>query len=170
MQCFLPQDEKAGKPEANNHVPAWRASWKDLGVQSGTAEKDGTLFNFHRTQQPGVYLFELTPRPDAKTSSRDTANETWRAVAYNVEPQRESDLRRTGKSQLERFGSLYGVDSGQPVVEPDKRTDLSENPWFYLVFLAILLAEQALAVRLSYHLRGTELTVPARPMTRTQAA
>jgi hypothetical protein len=35
-----------------------------------------------------------------------------------------------------------------------RRTDLSESPWFFLLLLGILVAEQALAVQLSFHLKG----------------
>ena len=34
--------------------------------------------------------------------------------------------------------------------------DASESPWLYLFFLVILVVEQALAVHLSFHLKGNE--------------
>ena len=37
-----------------------------------------------------------------------------------------------------------------------RQTDLSESPWFYLVILAVLVLEQAMAVHLSFHLKGSE--------------
>ena len=42
-----------------------------------------------------------------------------------------------------------------------RSSDLSESPWFFLLLLGILVAEQALAVHLSFHLRGNEALAPA---------
>ncbi|HZU34328.1 MAG TPA: hypothetical protein VFA18_00380, partial [Gemmataceae bacterium] len=135
MKCYLPQDNRAGVAiKTDNNTPPWRSTWKDLGAQSGTLDKEGTTFRFAQGQEPGIYLFELSTRPDPMQEAKSD----WRAVAYNVEPSKESDLRRAGKAELERFGNVYGMDTGEAVVEPDQRTDLSENPWFYLLFLAIL--------------------------------
>ena len=36
----------------------------------------------------------------------------------------------------------------------DKKSDLSESIWLFVVFAVVLLIEQAMAVRLSYHTRG----------------
>ena len=41
--------------------------------------------------------------------------------------------------------------------------DLSESPWLYLVILLVLIAEQAMAVRLSFHTRPAEAAAPAGP-------
>jgi hypothetical protein len=41
-----------------------------------------------------------------------------------------------------------------------KRKDMSEAPWLYLVILIILIVEQALAVHLSFHLKGNEAQLP----------
>ena len=37
-----------------------------------------------------------------------------------------------------------------------KTDDLSESPWLFLILLLVLVAEQALAVHLSFHLKNTE--------------
>jgi hypothetical protein len=68
-----------------------------------------------------------------------------------------------GRVQVLAAGSERFKDLGQ------RQTDLSESPWFYLFFLAILIAEQALAVRLSFHLKGSEAPLPA-SLTRSAAA
>jgi hypothetical protein len=52
-------------------------------------------------------------------------------------------------------------ESGWGTALADRHSDLSESPWFYLVFLIILVVEQALAVHLSFHLKGQE-GVPVR--------
>ena len=43
----------------------------------------------------------------------------------------------------------------------NRQTDMSESAWFFLVFLIVLVIEQALAVHLSFHLRGNEALPPA---------
>ena len=53
---------------------------------------------------------------------------------------------------LRNPGSGWGADLA------NRQNDLSESPWFFLGFLLLLIAEQALAVRLSYHLPGKEET------------
>ena len=50
-----------------------------------------------------------------------------------------------------------------------RKSDLSESPWFFLVLLAILVAEQALAVHLSFHLKGDQSDV-LNQLTRPPAA
>ena len=52
----------------------------------------------------------------------------------------------------------------------ERRADLSESPWLYLLLLLVLLAEQAMAVRLSYHLTGAEASPTVALGTRTAAA
>ncbi len=38
---------------------------------------------------------------------------------------------------------------------------MSEAPWLYLIILICLIVEQALAVHLSFHLKGNEAQMPA---------
>ena len=56
-----------------------------------------------------------------------------------------------------RENSVYFLSSG---TSPDsivaRQSDLSENPLLFLIFLAVLVAEQALAVHLSFHLKASE--------------
>jgi len=47
--------------------------------------------------------------------------------------------------------------------------DASESPWVYLFFLLVLVVEQALAVHLSFHLKGKE-TVPGATAAQAPAA
>ena len=42
-----------------------------------------------------------------------------------------------------------------------KHNDFSESPWLFLIILLVLVAEQALAVHLSFHLKGNEALPPA---------
>jgi hypothetical protein len=47
----------------------------------------------------------------------------------------------------------------------NKQSDLSDLAWFFLLFIVVLVTEQALAVHLSYHLRGAENQMPAQAVT-----
>ena len=107
-------------------------------------------------REPGVYDFELTPKADGL---RDVVS-----LAYNVDAEHEADLARTDSGKLQREpskdakkGSVALLSPGDAL--PDFKTneqDVSERPWLYLVALLILVAEQAMAVHLSYHLKGGE--------------
>ncbi len=157
----LPQEQKRNregqpippKPQDRPNVRlATRGEhqWLDYGVSPAGAS------------EPGVYSFALTPKNDGPAEGF--------AVAYNVDAEHESDLTRTAKEKLERTedakdskkGKVALVPSGEPV--PDFKTqekDISELAWLYLVALLILVAEQAMAVHLSYHLKGADAHAPA---------
>src|SRR5262249_60210654 len=116
-------------------------------------------------RQPGLYLFDLARREEPGTPGGPSQMEQ-RAFVFNVDA-RESDLRRAAKEDLEGIASGVQVrnpGSGWAAELANRQHDLSEWPWFYLIFLLILVAEQALAVHLSFHLKGSEAASP------TQAA
>ena len=127
-------------------------------------QREGLLdFTFNQTAKPGSWFFEFFPNapPDAK----DTPATEVEAYAFNVDAQAEGDLRRTSREKLEanRFASdpragkiaLWSPGDNYDSLK-NRSPDASESPWLYLLFLIILIAEQALAVHLSYHLRGSE--------------
>jgi hypothetical protein len=153
----------AKKPAAGAETGAQRSDLEYLGDQSGT-EKDGRVtFRFQDALRPGTYVLALELRPD----QGGAAKKEWRAYAYNVDAKNESDLRRFNTQELVRFsddGKVVGV--GATPVPALKQTDLSESAVFYLVFLLILVAEQAMAVHLSFHLRGSEAALPAQALKR----
>jgi hypothetical protein len=123
--------------------------------------KDNVLtLDFRDSRQPGVYTFELYP------TAKDNAPGTTeiRAFAFNLDSARESDLRRAARDKLEharardsRAGTILLRSPGDTFeAYKNKMPDASESPWLYLFFLVILIVEQALAVHLSFHLRGNE--------------
>jgi hypothetical protein len=61
---------------------------------------------------------------------------------------------------------------GDPMdVFKNREPDASESPWLYLLFILILVVEQALAVHLSFHLKGGDMAAPsARPAVAPAAA
>jgi hypothetical protein len=169
MRCFLqqgPRDAEAPKPASDSAPPAATpAGWKDLGEQPGVVHGERLSFYFERALRPGVYHFELVERAGMGGEPKLER----RAFAYNVDTRNESDLRRVARDDLERLGRLHapGLASFNDLI--DRQSDLSESAWFYLLFLFILVAEQALAVHLSFHLKGTEAQLTAQAL-RPQAA
>jgi hypothetical protein len=124
---------------------------------------------FGEARKPGLYLFDFT-RQGEEQAPAGTGRTDQRAYVFNVDP-KESDLRRAAKEDLERVAAGVRVrnpGSGWATELANRQSDLSESTWFYLVFLVILVLEQALAVHLSFHLKGSE-AAPAGPTPRPQA-
>jgi hypothetical protein len=131
--------------------------------------KDNLLtLDYHSTREPGVYTFEFFP------NDKDNTNQTEiRAFAFNIDAAKESDLRRASRDKLEyprardnKAGTILLRSPGDTYeAYKNKMPDASESPWLYLFFLVILIVEQALAVHLSFHLKGNE----AAPGTTTPA-
>jgi hypothetical protein len=123
------------------------------------AEGSRRPFAFRQTREPGVYLFEFDvppppPKPGAKPAE---GSKEYQAHALNVDTLAEGDLRRVSRDELE--AAVPGAGFHTPLTKDiadvirNKPRDLSESAWLYLLLLLILIAEQAMAVRLSYHLR-----------------
>lgn len=131
-----------------------------LGELTGPETAGKLLFQFDNTQKPGIYYFDLTQRGDGTSEPKVER----RGFAFNVDAINESDLRRAARSDLDRGGNsgIYLNTPGTPPPWADRKTDLSESAWFYLLFLVILIIEQALAVHLSFHLKGSETPAPAK--------
>ncbi len=121
--------------------------------------KDNMLVLDFRDTEPGVYTFELYPNSKDATGQAEV-----RSYAFNLDAGKESDLRRVARDKLERprardskAGTILLRAPGDTYEEyKNKMPDASESPWLYLLFLVILVVEQALAVHLSFHLRGSE--------------
>jgi hypothetical protein len=160
----LPVKAPAGKDGAARPVGS-----KDLGELLGSVAGDIVSFKFpeDRTARPGVYQFELAMRGDMGAEGK---KETV-AFAFNVDTARESDLRRVSWDELGKYGTVHAPDDGSLANLVDRQSDLSESAWFYLLFLLILVVEQALAVHLSFHVKGDDaLPVPRGLRTQATAA
>jgi hypothetical protein len=155
-----------------HYLPEAQAEDKSAGASQSGVETNGRLrFEFDQALKPGIYKFEFTQKgADAAGQPR---TET-RAFAFNVDTAGESDLRRASKTELERIAptnvKLHAVGSGLGNDVSDHKNDLSETAWLYLLFLIILVAEQALAVHLSFHLKGNEAAPPAQAVRPTATA
>jgi hypothetical protein len=160
---FVPEDrdEQPGRPDGEG--PAGKGMGPvDLKEQVGSVAGGRVTFVFDEARKPGLYRFELTPRGEEGGTSPAPRVET-RAQVFNVDPV-EGDLRRAARDDLEKVAPgvrLRVPGSGWAAELTDRRTDASESAWFYLLFLLVLVAEQALAVHLSFHLREGEASAPA---------
>jgi hypothetical protein len=125
--------------------------------------KDGSLqLNFNNNKRPGAYLFAMTwQKRDGDPVSAPAEKPEYFAEAFNLNTAREGDLRRTNADEFKssaKGAELHSVeDSGWLEGLKQKQTDLSSGRWIYLVLLLMLIFEQALAVRLSYHRNAENL-------------
>jgi hypothetical protein len=135
---------------------------KPLGDQPLAATPGGPVFDFTEGRDAGVYVFELThfTGPDGETEKKQ-----YLAAAFNVDAQREGDLRRANRDDLAQYAPKVPVHSPDDTswvnALKQKRDDFSTRRWLYLFILLVLVAEQAMAVRLSFHTRPEDLDVHA---------
>ncbi len=132
------EDVKIGEPEGQLH--------------------DGQLhFKMTKNTQPGVYISKLV---DDNTPDKTLA---LFAHAFNVDTDLEGDLQRVSSDDLDKDyvapneGAVKPAAVGtQDDVLISRVNDFSESPWLFLIFLFVLVAEQALAVHLSFHMKGDD--------------
>lgn len=119
-------------------------------------QKENILnLNFNEAKKPGVYIFTLTRQ------TGDTTTPEYLAEAFNLDAEHEGDLRRANSDEFKSTAKGADLHSSEDLgwLEglKQKQTDLSSGRWIYLVILLVLISEQALAVRLSYHTRPENL-------------
>ena len=141
---------------------------QDLREQVGTVQGQRLSFTFAEGHKPGVYRFEFTPQGPAANKAGGRVES--QSMAFNVDTAAEGDLRRASRDDIESAApgaALHSPGSGLADLLREKKSDLSESPWLYLFILMILVAEQAMAVRLSYHLSGNGAATAVNLGTRT---
>lgn len=139
-----------------------------FGVDKG----EQLVFTFARTGEPGLYVSKLFGDNDSKPLAE------WGHV-YNVDSASEGRLDRVSLDELsknllratEKEGQIR-FETPQALGEElvNRQADLSEWVLFYLAIMFVLVVEQALAVHLSFHLRGGEAQAPAAVAQSTRAA
>ncbi len=167
---FQPQpdlDPKEGQPRP--------ATLQEIGTQPLPLNNNVLSFAFNATQKPGVYTFAFFPQ----AANAVEPPPEIQSYAFNVDASAESNLRRAAKDKLERnkpvgaesqVGKIALRSPGDDYAAfKNKQPDASESPWLYVFILLILVVEQALAVHLSFHLKGNEL-VPAAAKPQAAAA
>lgn len=161
---FKPEVTEGLKGKADNEAQA--RGLQDMGKQDGTIVGDRVKFTFNDARKPGVYVLDFFPRTEESVDPKPES----RGLAFNIDARSEGNLRRAvsedivqavAGSERRDYVRFYTLGSDSFTDLKGKEADLSEGPWLYLIFLLILLAEQALAVHLSYHLRGNQAAPPA---------
>ena len=153
--------EKDGAPAGGNDVK--------IADIKPTSITDGRLtFLLENIHVSGNYKIVLSLKGD--TGGANQARTEERAFSFNVDTNAEGNLQRATREQLD--GGAPGAalhtpldDTALKKVLANRPSDWSESPWLFLLFLAILVAEQALAVHLSFHLRGSEAQLPSQAVT-----
>lgn len=117
-------------------------------------------------RRPGALLFTLTRlRQEGDPPSEPAEKPEYVAAVFNIDSQREGDLARargTDLAELARGSQIHAAaDVDWLNALKQKPTDLSSGRWLYLFIFLILVLEQAMAVRLSYHSRPEDVAVHA---------
>jgi hypothetical protein len=138
--------------------------------QFGKDDKDGKIvFSMTRHNEPGRYEYDLV---DENAQGKLIAKYSH---AFNVDTKKEGELARVNSDELERelvmkVNELANSKDAVRIVAPGtldetlvpKQEDFSESPWLFLILLLVLVAEQALAVHLSFHLKSADDLPPVR--------
>lgn len=134
----------------------------DFGSQSmESTDKDTFTLNVTDTARPGVYLSTLSALRSGSAETVDAPD--YRAAAFNVDAAIEGDLKRATTDDLLQYAP--GAQVHSPIETEwleglkNKSRDLSEYGTLFLVFLLLLIFEQALAVKLSYHSSAIDRTI-----------
>ncbi|MDY3558353.1 BatA domain-containing protein [Gemmata sp. JC673] len=111
---------------------------------------------------PGAYLFSLTRLKGDKDPPGTPAEQPdYAAVAFNVDAMREGDLRRANTDDLAQWTNKAPIHNTEDLSWLDdfkqKPSDMSSRRWLYFLLLLVLIAEQAWAVRMSYHTKPEDL-------------
>lgn len=162
---FIPE------PNAENATDKAAKNEIDLRDQVGVSQGQRWLFTFNEARKPGVYRFEFAPQ--AATDSKGTVGRAEsQAFAFNVDTLAEGDLRRATRDDIEAAApgaDLHTPGSGLAELLKERPSDFSEWPLIFLIILLVLVLEQAMAVRLSYHMSGNDASSAIRLGTRTTA-
>ena len=133
------------------------------------APKRPFQLKFNDTKVPGVYLFALTrkkegvaPAPAGGAAPDPLGDIDAVGAAFNVDALIEGDLRREATDELQKHTNKAPVYSAEDInfltdTLKQKPADYSSKRWLYLLILLVLIAEQAWAVRISYHTKPEDL-------------
>jgi hypothetical protein len=154
---FYSEDAKNNKatfkPIGEDVMPDKGGSY-NLVAQDGKTEPGIYVYRFaEKRAEPGKGAVEGSFRPD------------FRVLPYNVDALAEGNLARANSDDITQIAAKAPLhtasdsDDSLKTALLAKKRDLSENPWIYFVMLLVLIFEQAMAVRLSFH--TAEASAPA---------
>jgi hypothetical protein len=173
--AFTPQPEAEGRAAPDAAAAAGPPPVEKLGTLPLPLKDNVLTFTFNQSRRPGVYAFTFFP---AASGAAEPVPEPH-AYAFNVDAAREGDLRRAPAEKLERRSNPGDPRAARVSLRSpgdsfeqfrNRQPDASESPWLYLLFIVVLTVEQALAVHLSFHLKGNEAAPPAAAGPRAGAA
>jgi hypothetical protein len=150
QRYYQPDNEKPEKPGKTKEF-------------QGKQERGNWTFRIEGCVEPGYYESTLV-YGDGAPAIPATA---W-GHAFNVDTKSESNLQRVSQEDLdssfmrqvhEKVGWRNPIEPSE--VGKNRAWDLSEWPFFFLFFILVLVAEQALAVHLSFHLKTNEAELPS---------
>jgi hypothetical protein len=166
------------KPTADRKIPWDVKALGQVDLDNGTRVADAApdapppplKLTYADTKVPGAYLFTLTRKktqagPAPGGAPDPLGDLDFVGGTFNVDALNEGDLRRantddlaalTNKAPLHNTEDLSWIDDLK-----QKPTDLSSRRWLYLMILLVLVAEQAWAVRTSYHNKPEDLDLLA---------
>src|SRR5262249_39010327 len=120
-----------------------QAARADVQVDNAQRDPDSgrLVYTLENALKPGFYRLDLTTRDKGGKLGTDP-----RGFVFNVDTEREGPLQRISRELLEtnlqgaptENIKLYGPDIPPKDLE-ERQTDFSESPWFYLIFLLVLI-------------------------------
>jgi len=121
-----------------------------------TETRDLFVAKIRDTKKPGVHLFELTQlRANPSNPTEKIEVKEYRAVPVNIDAFHEGDLQRASSDDIAQQSpgvEIHAPDETDWIDKlKNKKTDLTELGWLFLAFILVLMIEQAMSVRLSYH-------------------
>jgi hypothetical protein len=148
--------------EDKNQAPLIREA---IAEQPLVTKGGANWLNF-TDKRAGVFIFTVTWQAregDPKGSPSEKPE--YFATVFNMDTAREGALQRAKGNDLAvqaKGAEIHAADdTGWLDTLKQKQTDLSSGRWIYLVILLVLILEQAMAVRLSYHTRPEDLEAHA---------
>src|SRR5262249_4244857 len=152
---FYAEDAKAGN-----------ATFKPLGDVNMATDDKANAYRLSASdgKEPGIYVYKFAEKRGAPGAAEGATRPDYRALPYNVDALAESNLARANSDDITQIarGAPLHTASDETYKEQlvSRRKDLSESPWIYFVMLVVLILEQAMAVRLSFHTRAAEAGGP----------
>lgn len=158
--------EKAGQDSDDEDARELKSGLELVEKLDIAAKGDKLSLDLKGPRQSGLYILKLFPQA---VDGGPAPPRERRAYVYDVDTMAEGELRRAKKDILERPATAAGGAGKITVfhslsdfsVLANRQTDVSESPWLYLLFLVVLIVEQALAVHLSFHTRPGDVHAPA---------
>ncbi|HSQ58532.1 MAG TPA: hypothetical protein VLM40_22620, partial [Gemmata sp.] len=157
---FLTYDVENPNLKTQKVDPIWDPKLEQPAKTLDLDTLDGALrLKFADTRRPGVYMFAVEPNSTDAAGGGGRKPE-YMAAACNFDTEREGDLKRATTDDFDvaaKKAELHAADEEWAEKLEQKPTDLSSGKWVFLLILLVLICEQAMAVRLSYHRRPEDL-------------